>query len=78
MLSQASVQSLMAEVDADRHKFEVLTVRQRPSAAAPPPPKEKKGKTELCWFHLKWGTEAKSCQKPCSWSGKGYWGGTKD
>ena len=29
MLSQASVQSLMAELDADRHNSEVLAVRQR-------------------------------------------------
>ena len=65
MLSQASVQSVLAEVDADCHNAEVLAVRQHPSTSAPPPPKEKKkGKTELCWFHQKWGGEAKSCRKP--------------
>ena len=77
-LSQASVQSLLAEVDADRHNAKVLAVRQRPTASALPPPKEKKGKMEICWFHQKWGKEAKSCRKPCFWSGNGYWGGTKD
>ena len=67
MLSQASVQSLMAEVDAEHHNAEVLTVCQRPTTSAPPPPKEKKkGKTEVCWFHQKWGKVAKSCRKPCS------------
>ena len=72
MLSQASVQSVLAEVEADHHNANVLAIRQRPSAAAPPPPKEKKkGKPE-------WGREAKSCRKPCSWSGNGYWGVTKD
>ena len=56
MMSQASFQSLLAEVDADRHNAEVLAVRQRPSAAAPPPPKEKKkGNPEPCWFHQKEG-----------------------
>ena len=79
MLTQASVQSLLAEKDADRHNADVLTVRQRSSASAPPPPKEKKkGKAEECWFHQKWGKEAKSCRKPCCWSGIEYWGGTKD
>ena len=79
MLSQASVQSVLAKVDADPHNTEVLAVLQRPSASAPPPPKEKKkGKPELCRFHQKWGREAKSCRKPCSWSGNGYWGVTKD
>ena len=42
MLSQASVQSVLAEVDAGRYNSDVLAIRQRPSAAAPPPPKEKK------------------------------------
>ena len=70
MLSQASVQSVLAKVDADRHNADVLVIRQRPTASAPPPLKEKKkGKPELCWFHQKWGREAKSCRKPCSWSG---------
>ena len=32
MLSQASVQSILAEVDADRHNSDVLAIRQRPSA----------------------------------------------
>ena len=74
MLSQASVQSVLAEVDADRHNADDLAIRQRPSASAPPPPKEKKkGKPELCWSHQKWGHKAKSCRKPCSWSGNGYW-----
>ena len=54
MLSQASIQSVLAKVDADRHNAVVLAVRQRPSASASPPPKEKeKGKTEICWFHQK-------------------------
>ena len=78
MLSQASIQSVKAKVDADPHNSDILAVRQRPSASAPPTPKEKKGKPELCWFHQKWGLEAKSCRKPCSWSGNGYWGLTKD
>ena len=69
MLSQASVQSVLAEVDSDRHNAEVLPLRSRPSA---PPQKEKK-KPELC----KWGKKAKSCRSPCSWSGNGYWGATK-
>ena len=51
MLSQASVQSVLAKVDADRHNADVLTIPQRPSASASPPPKEKKkGKPELCWL----------------------------
>ena len=79
MLSQASVQSLLAKVDAERHNATVLAVRQRPTASALPPPKEKKkGKAEVCWFHQKWDKEAKSCRKPCSWSGNGYWGSTND
>ena len=57
MLSQASVQSLMAEVDTNRHNTEVLAVCQRPSASASPTPtKEKKKvrvKQEVCWFHQK-------------------------
>ena len=72
MLLQASIQSLLAEVDTDHHNADVLTVRQRATASAP------QGKTEVCRFHQKWGKEAKSCQKPCSWSGNRYWGGTKD
>ena len=79
MLSQASVQSVLAKVDANRHNADVRAIRQRPAASAPPLPKEKKkGKPELCWFHQKWGREAKFCRKPCSWSGNGYWGVTKD
>ena len=48
MLSQASVQSLMAKVDADRNNAEVLAVRQCPSAFAtlPPSKEKKKGKQE--------------------------------
>ena len=65
MLSQASVQSVLAEVDADRHNAEVLALRPRPTAS---PTKEKKKKADLCWFHSKWGKEAKSCRSPCSWS----------
>ena len=50
-LSQASVQSLLAEVNANRHNAEVLAVHQRPTASAPPPLKEKKkGKAEVCCF----------------------------
>ena len=64
MLSQASVQSLMAEVDADHHNAED---RQCPSASASPATtKEKKKvkvKQEVCWFHKKWGKEAKSCRQ---------------
>ena len=80
ILSQASVQSLMAEVDVDRHNAEVLAVRKRP-IASPAPSKEKKKvrvKQEVCWFHQKWGMDAKSCRQPCSWTGNGYWGGSKD
>ena len=42
MLSQANLHNLMAEVEADRHNSDVLTVRQHSSAS--PPPKEKKKK----------------------------------
>ena len=77
MLYQASVQSVQAKVDADRHNAEVLLP---PTASAPslPPKQKKKGKAEVCWFHQKWGREAKSCRKPCSWSGNWYWGVTKN
>ena len=72
----------MTEINADRHNAEVLAVRQRPSTfASTAPAKEKKKakvKQQACWFHQKWGKEAKSCWKSCSWSGNGYWGGTKD
>ena len=80
MLSQASVQSLMAKVDADLHNAEVLAVCQRP-IASPAPAKEKKKvrvKQEVCWFYQKWRKDAKSCRQPCSWMGNGYWGGSKD
>ena len=77
MLSQASVQSVLAEVDTDQHNAEVLALRPRPSAPSPPQKEKKKGKPELCWFHSKWGRDAKSCRKPCSWSGNRYWGVTK-
>ena len=80
MLSQASFQTLMAEVDNDRLNSEVLALRQRP-AASPTPAKEKKKtrvKQETCWIHQKWGKDAKSCRQPCSWTGNGYWGGSKD
>ena len=40
MLSQASVQSVLAEVDADHHNAEVL--RKRPSASASPTPVKEK------------------------------------
>ena len=66
MLSQASVQSVPAEVNADRHNAEVLTLRQRTSASASPTPaKEKKKvrvKQEICWFHQKWSRGAHSCR----------------
>ena len=75
MLSQASVQSVLAEVDANQHNAEVLALRPRSSAL--PQKEKKKAKPELCWFHSKWGKEAKSCRSPCSWSGNGYWGATK-
>ena len=58
MLSQASVQSVLVEVDANRHNAEVLNLRHRPSAL--PQKEKKKAKPELCWFHSKWGKEAKS------------------
>ena len=79
LLSQASIQSLLAEVTTDQHNAEILAVRQRPSTfALLAPTKEKKKvvkvKQEVCWFHQKWGKEAKPCRKPCSWSGNGYWG----
>ena len=61
MLSQANLHNLMAEVDADRHNSEVLTVRQ----------KKTRVKTETCWFHIKFGRDAKSCRQPCSWTGNG-------
>ena len=38
-LLQASVQSLLAKVGADRHNVEVLAVSQRPTASALRPPK---------------------------------------
>ena len=50
MLSQASVQSLMAKVDADRYNAKVLAIRQRPTPS-PAPVKEKKKprvKQEIC------------------------------
>ena len=76
------MQSLLAEVDADRHNALVLTIRQRPSTSASSTPAQEKKKVrvkqEVFWFHQKWSKEAKSCRKPCSWSGNGYWGGTKD
>ena len=79
MLSQASVQSVPAEVNADRHNAEVLTLRQRTSASASPTPaKEKKKvrvKQKICQFHQKWGREAKSCRKPCLLAGKWVLGG---
>ena len=46
-LSQVSVQSLIAEVDTDRHNTEVLTVRQRPVASSPSAPAKKKIRSGL-------------------------------
>ena len=63
----------MAEVNADCHNAEVLAIRQRPTAT-PASVKEKKKtkvKPEYCWFHQKWGKDAKSCRQPCSWTGNG-------
>ena len=82
MLFQANLHNLMGEVEADCHNSEVLTVRQR-SSASPTPSKEKKKmktrvKPETCWFHMKFGQDAKSCRQPCLWTGNRYWGGSKD
>ena len=64
----------MAEVDTDCHNAEVLDVRQRPStSASPAPPQEKKKsqvKQEVCWFHQKWGKEAKGMPKALLLLGK--------
>ena len=78
MLSQANVQSLMAEVTADQHNAEVLAIRQRPSSSASYASTKEKKKAvktmhKVCWLHQKWGREAKSCHKHCYWSGNGYW-----
>ena len=81
MLFQVNLHNLMAEVEADRHNSNVLTIH-RHSSASPTSPKEKKKKAEvkpeICWFHGRYGKDAKSCRQPCSWMGNGYWGGSKD
>ena len=68
MLSQPYLHNLMAEVEADRHNTDVLTVRQRSSALPPSKEKKKKArvKPEICWFHGRYGKDAKSCRQPCS------------
>ena len=67
MLSQANLHNLMAEVKAHHHNSDILTVRQHSSASPTLPNKKKKKarvKPEICWFHGKYGKDAKSCSCP--------------
>ena len=66
MLSQANLHNLMAEVEADHHNTNVLTIHQC-SSASWPPKEEATVKLDICWFHGRYGKDAKSCRQPCSW-----------
>ena len=72
MLSQAAL-----SVDIHHVKPE------KPTASSPTVPtkkekQQKKKTTGPCWFHAKYGEDAKSCRDPCSWkSGNGHRGGSR-
>ena len=40
---------------------------RRPSRRSPTPPSTDNSSDSLCWYHSKFGSQAKNCNSPCSW-----------
>ena len=43
----------------------------RPSHRSPTPPPTSNSSDTFCWYHRKFGDQARTCRSPCSWSPNG-------
>ncbi len=43
----------------------------RGPSRSPTPPQQSTSSADLCWYHQRFGSDAKRCRSPCSWSGNG-------
>ena len=72
----SEVDSLRAEVSRLSKQLQQLTHahhrspsnNRRPSRRSPTPSSAPPTNTTLCWFHHKFGDQARNCRAPCSWA----------